>query len=80
MATPPRWWGRLAYCLGWVVAIVYASTPRTEGDYVFGRTTADYVMVYAAAPIVLIVGIVTTVLAARLRRDDGTAPDPPHPI
>lgn len=67
-AAPPRWWARAAYCLAWTLAVGCLSLQRPEGDLLVARTTAGYLLLYGAAPVVLVLGTLSTVLAPRRPR------------
>lgn len=64
-AAPPRWWARAAYCVAWTLAVTYLSLQRPEGDLLVARTSAGYLLLYGAAPVVLVLGTLSTLLAPR---------------
>lgn len=49
-ALPPRWWGRIAYAIGWAAVIAFFAVPRPEGDFVIANDVFGYaVLIFALA-------------------------------
>lgn len=58
VATPRVWWGRPAFCLGWIVIVAVVMTGRPEGDFVLASDTSGY-LVLVSAFVVIVWGLVT---------------------
>ncbi len=67
VAIPGRWWGRLAFALGWVVVVGRASIPRGEGDYLVAADATGYT--FLVATLVVVMGSLVTL--GRPRVDPG---------
>lgn len=65
VALPGRWWGRLAFAVGWVVVVGVASVPRAEGDYLVGADPAGYALLVAT--LVVVIGSLVTLGPPRRR-------------
>ncbi len=76
MALPGRWWGRLAFAVGWVAVVGLASVPRAEGDYLVGGDAAGYTLLVAT--LVVVTGSLVTlghpVPRRRVDHGDGGLP------
>ncbi|WP_426241564.1 DUF6113 family protein [Nocardioides sp. LHG3406-4] len=72
---PGRWWGRLAFALGWTAVVGAASLQRPEGDYLVASDTPGYALLVAT--LVVVIGSLVTLgrPGARPRAD----PEDRHP-
>lgn len=58
VATPRVWWGRPAFCLGWIAVIVLVLPGRAEGDYALASSASGYLVLVSALG-VLVWGLAT---------------------
>lgn len=75
-ALPPRWWGRLAFALGWVALLAVATPRRAEGDYLVSGDVEGYVLLGAGAVLLGAAGA-GLLPRARGRRDSGSVETAP---
>jgi hypothetical protein len=57
-ALPAGWWSRLAFVVGWDLAVGWLAFPRAEGDYVISENAQGYA-VLALGLVILVVGVAT---------------------
>ncbi len=75
LALPRGWWSRLAFMLGWVGAVAYATPPRPEGDYLIPANASGYTLL-GGSFVLLLVALATSGPARRSREDPGESPRP----
>ncbi len=71
-ALPGRWWGRLAFALGWVIVVGRASIPRAEGDYLVAADATGYT--FLVATLVVVTGSLVTLDRPRVDRGNQRPP------
>ena len=59
VALPPRWWGRLAFAVGWVVAVALGAAGRPEGDFLVAADAAGWTLLVST--LVVLVGSLVTI-------------------
>ncbi|KRF36725.1 hypothetical protein [Nocardioides sp. Soil805] len=72
---PRGWWSRLAFMLGWMGAVAYATVPRPEGDYLIAANASGYALL-GGSFLVLLVALATSGPARGAREDPGESPHP----
>ena len=64
VALPAGWWSRLAFVVGWDLAVGWLVIPRAEGDYVISEDAQGYA-VLALGLVILVLGVATLPRPAR---------------